>query len=97
MANGVTPSARVTTLASQPGTSVPMLPGRTHPARLEITMWHSSVEPRPSRISTPNRSIHRSYNTLGKGSPAETQQSGTSPARIQANGTFEWPAQLAGT
>ncbi len=45
-------------------------------------MWHSSVEPRPSRISTPNRSIHRSYNALGKGSPAETQQ--RSDARSKA-------------
>src|SRR2546421_74397 len=71
---GTSPPSSSTILASQPGTSVPMLPGRTHPGRLEITMWHSSVEPSPSTISTPNRSIHRSYNALGRGSPAETPQ-----------------------
>jgi hypothetical protein len=35
-------------------------------------MWSASVDPIPSRISTPKRSRNRSNSTGGSGSPAET-------------------------
>src|SRR5438034_8237770 len=39
-------------LTSNPGTTVPSVPGRTCPGRLEMKMCHISAVPRPSSSST---------------------------------------------
>jgi hypothetical protein len=50
---------------------MPDEPGRAWPGRLDRKMCSASVEPSPSRISTPNRSRNRWNSTGGSGSPAE--------------------------
>ena len=51
--------AASTSRASYPGTTVPEVPGRTAPGRLEMKMCSASVEPRPSMMSTPYRVVKR--------------------------------------
>ena len=41
------------------------------PGRLDKKMCSASVEPMPSRISTPNRSVNRRCSGAGSGSPAD--------------------------
>src|SRR3984893_15527247 len=62
-----------TILASYPSTTVPLQSGRTSSSRLEMKMWQHSVEPMPSRTSTPVLSFQRRRIEPGRGSPAETQ------------------------
>ena len=57
--------------ASYPSTIWPVLPGLIAPGRFEMKMCRISVDPMPSRMSTPKRSRHLSYSGLGRGSPAE--------------------------
>jgi len=56
-----------------PGTTCPVLPGRTAPKRLERKMWQISVDPVPSRTSTPNSSRNRRY-TSGERISADEMQ-----------------------
>ena len=53
-----------------PGPGRPLDPGRTSPGRLERKQCVVSVEPRPSRISIPVFSRHRSNRLGGSASPA---------------------------
>ncbi len=63
-----------------------MVPGRTRPGRLDKKMCSASVDPMPSRISTPNRAVNRLYRSAGNDSPALT------PSRTLANVSSGRPA-----
>jgi len=48
------------------------VPGWTSPGRLDKKMCRLSVDPMPSMISTPKRSVNRCCSGAGSGSPADT-------------------------
>ena len=77
------PSSSVTR-TSKPGTTVPIVPGRTAPGRAEMKMCHISAVPSPSSSSTPNAAIQRSQSSTGSASPAEvasrSEERSASPA-----------------
>ena len=72
------------TRTSNPGTTVPMVPGLTAPGRAEMNTCHISAVPRPSSSSTPKAAFHRSYSSTGSASPAEvasrSEERSASPA-----------------
>ena len=49
-----------------------MLPGFTSPGAFEMKMWSASVEPIPSRISSPVAAFQRRKRSGGSASPADT-------------------------
>jgi hypothetical protein len=55
-----------------PGTGRPLLPGRMSPSRFEMKMWKFSVDPMPSMMSIPVRSLKAYHTGAGSASPADT-------------------------
>ncbi len=60
-------------------------------------MCSISVEPMPSRISTPNRSVHRLPISSGSASPAEAQTRIAVSARSGKSGLASIAANSVGT
>src|ERR1700730_18087707 len=64
-------SASLTRRTLQPGTGRPEEPYLISPGAFDRKMCSNSVEPTPSRISTPNRLFHRLPTDSGRASPAD--------------------------
>src|ERR1700709_1723934 len=63
------------------------------PGRFDTKMWSASVDPMPSRMSTPNRSVNRRWSGTGSGSPADahsrTDENGSAGASLAFRGALE--------
>src|SRR5262249_55870904 len=57
-----------------PGVGLPEVPYATTPGTFEMKMCSISVDPIPSRMSTPVRSFLARHNSAGNASPSDTQK-----------------------
>ena len=62
----ITSPASSRSSSAYPSTGRPDVPGRTSPGWFEQKMWSASVEPMPSSISVPNRSMKRRITSEGQ-------------------------------